>query len=562
MHPQPGPNVPQLTQRVFEQTVSTILKQGGDPEEFMSDFGVDMVRETIQIYDTFRDTTDLSEIIRVAGEHEDKSIYDVLRSGMLENPNPVNSRDAIRHFIRNVDTRWLPLLTPNISLMIPNKGSPPLAVMESDVTLDKHLIVSKIVWYWREELVGKVLNHIIDTAPAFVYTFGSKHCPDTSSEKGGAPCFPKSYSQALPNHGQLLTEYIPGTKTLYKWLMDEHPSEHVKSVFFQLFANLVEAHNRCGFVHGDLHGNNVLVQPLGFSEAGVEVPLNGTMFYMETPFRTRIIDFGFSSVNINGVYFAPAARHLSNYDKVWTDLFRIMVSCSSAGKNQEVLEDIWTSHMGIPESLSEYDIFKENYAIIPPNPFAYCRLRKPADIVSSMASGELAPRMEASENTPSLAYPFEYSALARVAIASQGSRSEEEKNTLEHTYDQMLRRIEDVFPSDASENPTQIAIEVILALEEYGYDETLENMADEYVEISKDQRYALQAMLETLSFLLTQMQDVEGADKREDKLASLKEEFNKQYISPLYGESGPLLDNGSALSTERALSAVRKAFGL
>jgi len=55
----------------------------------------------------------------------------------------------------------------------------------------------------------------------------------------------------------------PGTQTLWNWLKAPHSAAEVQKVYAQIHKNVAELHRKYNVSHGDLHEDNIMVDPKG-----------------------------------------------------------------------------------------------------------------------------------------------------------------------------------------------------------------------------------------------------------------------------------------------------------
>jgi len=108
-------------------------------------------------------------------------------------------------------------------------------------------------------------------------------------------------------------------------------------VMIQLLCALSTAYKYLKFVHGDLHGRNVLVEklPRSVGTKTLEYQLSSTVIKLKTKYIVKIIDYGFSSIKVNcsslsdgtgygtTEYKTYALDSLSGVEVPWVDVYRI-----------------------------------------------------------------------------------------------------------------------------------------------------------------------------------------------------------------------------------------------
>lgn len=76
----------------------------------------------------------------------------------------------------------------------------------------------------------------------------------------------------------------------------------------QLLCSLQIAQTQFRYIHGDLHGNNILIQTLP-SEVDIKYEISGNDYVIRTDVIVTIIDYGFNEITYNGVNFKPLSQN-------------------------------------------------------------------------------------------------------------------------------------------------------------------------------------------------------------------------------------------------------------
>lgn len=520
-------SMPQITRLVGRSVEKRIAKKGFKASEILSELNRTAISIALNTFYEEYPNANLDSMLADANDSENTLTKQLVYNSCGDLPlQPEDERGAIRKALCSLDTRWMTVLFPEVERTIKYEDKPVLAVLRSKMTdhLSDQQIIVKMVDHWREEYIGILINSILDTAPAFVYTYGSKSCGDTLTEKAGAPCFPRNDGKNPANERQLMTEYVKDSRTLYKWLGDKRSEESILSVFLQVFANLLEANNRCGFVHNDLHAQNVLVCD---APDGVCIPLEGDLYDLAQVDCARIIDFGFASiVNPQGEVFACATQLVPNYDKVWTDLIRLMVTCSGVGPNQDVLNKIWRTHMGVVQDLDNFEFFQKYYATFPATKYAYRSLVEPSKIVESLARALVGLISPHSKQSPKK--KFAYSRAALVAL-KDGKYSMRDKLVLKKTAQGILDRINALYARDSMED----------AVRQYHFLKTSSKDALERMRFKKavvqafEDARAIAALMDTLDFVLYKSEESNKAQI----LDALKKTYFDTFQNPMLADT-------------------------
>lgn len=163
-----------------------------------------------------------------------------------------------------------------------------------------------------EALIGMVaVNELTTTCSNFVYTFGFVDC-FAKAENGHITCADPDNS----SWKSILIEYVPGT-SLKELINSLTPTEYLE-ILLQVESALHYAYTQCQFTHYDLHDGNVMVEIL-------EEPRHIPLFFGTQPqtiltkYVARIIDYGMSFAQINGIGFG-STKNIDGRDKLY--LFR------------------------------------------------------------------------------------------------------------------------------------------------------------------------------------------------------------------------------------------------
>lgn len=127
--------------------------------------------------------------------------------------------------------------------------------------------------------VGVALNQMRPYCPNFSMVFGVMNC----YESPDALCALEGRSKVI------LYEFIKG-QPLWKWSENAQEADCFL-VLLQLINALRVAHRELGFVHEDLHANNVLIRDLG-SPVYVPFLYNNRTYFLKTRYIPVMIDYG------------------------------------------------------------------------------------------------------------------------------------------------------------------------------------------------------------------------------------------------------------------------------
>jgi len=172
-----------------------------------------------------------------------------------------------------------------------------------------------------EITVGLILNNLRDYLPCFMYTYGGIFCG-----------YPREYHMKNDDyrdlctgndpHSILITEYIPGNLTIDEFIRQPAYSqlqeEDKIKVLLLLAFSLNEANERYRFIHGDLHGKNVMVRTLtvetAFTFSYKDDALGNINITITTKYIPIIIDYGRTFIDYDGYRLAPIESSANNRD--------------------------------------------------------------------------------------------------------------------------------------------------------------------------------------------------------------------------------------------------------
>lgn len=98
--------------------------------------------------------------------------------------------------------------------------------------------------------------------------------------------------------------------TSFNKFMETHSEEDSLAVFIQVVLALIHANSVCGFIHGDLHGDNILVKKLDQPiTVKYTLPYTGD-FYITSRHIPVFIDYGFAQIVYKG------RPHVSNHPSI------------------------------------------------------------------------------------------------------------------------------------------------------------------------------------------------------------------------------------------------------
>lgn len=180
--------------------------------------------------------------------------------------------------------RRQPVFLEAFSTVFEKKGLPPLKILKNDIMVNvsgvmykSYRIIRKILKFPIDALIeyknGRILNGIKGEIDNFAYTFYSSQ----------------------PTR-EFYIEYIEGFN-LQHFLLKNISEHDVLLVYLQIYLALFIAYTRYGYVHNDLHHENIIIRDLG-SEQIVKYPIRvwNETYRIRTRYFPTIIDYGMSQI--------------------------------------------------------------------------------------------------------------------------------------------------------------------------------------------------------------------------------------------------------------------------
>lgn len=113
-----------------------------------------------------------------------------------------------------------------------------------------------------------------------------------------------------------IQEYVKNSITYRQFLSDRNIDyEKLISVLFQIYISLYIGYENIKFTHNDLHEENILIQKLD-ERMTLEYVVSGKKIYHSTNILVKIIDFGYSTMIIDGVEYVSSFVHNNNIVKI------------------------------------------------------------------------------------------------------------------------------------------------------------------------------------------------------------------------------------------------------
>lgn len=171
----------------------------------------------------------------------------------------------------------------------------------------------------REYVIGEAaLNNLRRLVPTFVYTLGAFVSPTS-----GAMFVAYEYIS-----GHTLRETLANSQISFEeWL----------EIYCQILIALDLAQRECEFTHFDLHGDNVIIKK---TISNYSVPIGPHAYRIaNTAHAPVIIDFGYSTANVNGVTLG-SNEHLQHgmleTMVSGSDQYKLLSACATAARNKSV----------------------------------------------------------------------------------------------------------------------------------------------------------------------------------------------------------------------------------
>lgn len=146
-----------------------------------------------------------------------------------------------------------------------------------------------------EALVGLSLNQVRELVPNFMYTYSYTQCTGPQIDSHGDV---QSFCDVEENSSVLLLELVRDAVPWSRFVHFCSPRE-LELGLLQVINALQVANTTVGFIHGDLHGENILVR-----DFKTEVPIKiynqklEVVGVLKSRFVPYIIDFGFSTARV------------------------------------------------------------------------------------------------------------------------------------------------------------------------------------------------------------------------------------------------------------------------
>jgi thiamine kinase-like enzyme len=222
-----------------------------------------------------------------------------------------------------------------------------------------------------ELIIGLFLNQLRERTPNFMYTYCGFFCHKPADEEKleqykhrmeNYLMSKEEYEEYNKNafrsellcdesnksHVLILNEYIEDSITLEKFLSSNFRNpQDITLVVLQILFSLWIANKEFGFVHNDLHGENILINKLN-KEVEITYQLEGVTYssqevVLETIYVAHIIDYGYSQMTINEEDIINPSSEAKSKDSENEDfiMFKAMNGLSYESKMNKYLKDIF-----------------------------------------------------------------------------------------------------------------------------------------------------------------------------------------------------------------------------
>ena len=189
-----------------------------------------------------------------------------------------------------------------------------------------------------ELIIGFILNTIRNLTPNFMYVWSGFSCniPLQGAQivgavgavgVGGSVRYNHDFNTLCENNNPnnleaiVLAEVISTFGTFNDVLFEPLGSpKHISwtkivQIIFLVIASLSVAQEKYNFVHGDLHGGNILIKKL-LTPVNIKIKLGAHDYTINTEYIPIIIDYGLSRAEYNGILITPL-RHAWNGANVY-----------------------------------------------------------------------------------------------------------------------------------------------------------------------------------------------------------------------------------------------------
>lgn len=183
-----------------------------------------------------------------------------------------------------------------------------------------------------------IMNKLTMYSPNFMYTYGNAASISScrhilaDNEVGVEDVINKDICSDALNSHFIVQEYVKGATSLYDWMFNRKRSmAEILNVYMQFVGIFSYMANILRATHGDIHGNNVLIQQLKQPITMTYFFPNGSKFSVTSQHIVRLIDYGYISFvkPHDKVYVSnPGDRHLNTFSPA-RDIYLVTVMFGS-----------------------------------------------------------------------------------------------------------------------------------------------------------------------------------------------------------------------------------------
>lgn len=155
-----------------------------------------------------------------------------------------------------------------------------------------------------EAIIGLMAgNKVREVLPTFIWTYGVTPCNMPIVKHGKkhntiTGCTHRVDYKKDEDYIGMITEYIEG-ETLKSFINNQINEEYLYSIILTVLYSLKYAHNMVGFIHWDLHSENIQMRKLNRKDYYIYLPDEKKYLWVGGHLAT-IFDFGLSSMKMNG----------------------------------------------------------------------------------------------------------------------------------------------------------------------------------------------------------------------------------------------------------------------
>ena len=195
---------------------------------------------------------------------------------------------------------------------------------------------------FHEVVVGLLLNKIANLTPNFMYTYGGFSCSvplSTNPQPKGFTSGQSTYdfndlcsNSYTPNVSLVMVSQLCKPVNLDDFINHHHSvytDNDIYQLWCQLVCSLAIAYNKYKFIHGDLHGENVLVsklrnpQDITYVIEDKDSKLKYTIVLKHCRYIARIIDYGHSVVSVNHTRYFPLVYYRNEKQQIIFKMYDI-----------------------------------------------------------------------------------------------------------------------------------------------------------------------------------------------------------------------------------------------